>query len=135
MSAVARRSLERLVRSGLTPQRVARRARIVLLCDEGVSDREVSRRLGTHRHTVAVWRKRFEEGGNVRFELGPRVVLSLWGQEEGRRVGIALVAARLRVQKQTPFAMIREAQLARLRDQRMPVRYGGRVVAGEDRGK
>jgi transposase len=42
---------------------VARRARIVLLCDEGVSDREVSRRLGTHRHTVAVWRKRFEEGG------------------------------------------------------------------------
>lgn len=58
-----RRLLEGWVRSGLTPQRVARRARIILLCAEGLPDREVSRRLDVHRHTVALWRSRVLEEG------------------------------------------------------------------------
>lgn len=57
------RVLRRWVRSGLTPQRLVRRAQIVLLCDEGLTDREVAARLLVHRHTVALWRQRFADGG------------------------------------------------------------------------
>jgi hypothetical protein len=63
LSPAAKRLLMRWVQSGLTPQRVALRARIVLLCAEGISEREVARRVEVHRHTVALWRARFLESG------------------------------------------------------------------------
>jgi transposase len=39
------------------------RSRIVLLLAEGLSSREVARRLDVSRHTVDLWRRRFLEEG------------------------------------------------------------------------
>lgn len=58
-----RRSLERWIRAGTTPQRVVLRSRIVLLLADGLSSRAAARALGVSRHTVDLWRKRFADGG------------------------------------------------------------------------
>jgi transposase len=39
------------------------RSRIVLLLADGMSSRAAARALGVSRHTVDLWRKRFEDGG------------------------------------------------------------------------
>ena len=54
-----RRQLARLVRSGRTPQRVATRARIVLLASEGKPNSAIARQLAITRPTVILWRNRF----------------------------------------------------------------------------
>lgn len=51
------------IRAGKTPQRVVRRARIVLLAADGVSGREIARQLGVSTHTVSLWRRRYLSGG------------------------------------------------------------------------
>ncbi|HEU4689469.1 MAG TPA: helix-turn-helix domain-containing protein [Vicinamibacterales bacterium] len=51
------------IRAGTTPQRVVRRARIVLLAADGCSGREIARRLGVSSHTVSLWRRRFQSAG------------------------------------------------------------------------
>ena len=51
--------LERYVRRGTTAQRLAQRARIILLCAEGRENQEVARRLHTSAFTVGKWRQRF----------------------------------------------------------------------------
>src|SRR5262245_47994923 len=58
-----RHLLRTWTRAGTTPQRVARRARIVLLAAEGHSAREIALRLGVSTHTVSLWRRRFQAGG------------------------------------------------------------------------
>jgi DNA-binding CsgD family transcriptional regulator len=63
LTSLDRKVLSRLVQSGLTPQRVALRARIVLLAADGLSNGQVARRLEVNRQTVALWRRRFAEGG------------------------------------------------------------------------
>ena len=50
-------------RAGKTPQRVVRRARIVLLAADGISGREIARQLGVSTHTVSLWRRRYLSGG------------------------------------------------------------------------
>src|SRR5262245_29353445 len=60
-----RHLLRTWTRSGSTPQRVARRARIVLLAAEGYSAREIAQRLGVSTHTVSLWRRRFQSGGST----------------------------------------------------------------------
>jgi transposase len=52
-----------LANSGKTPQKVALRARIVLLASEGVPNHAIAARLGTTRPTVLLWRARFRERG------------------------------------------------------------------------
>lgn len=42
---------------------LARRAQIVLKAGEGVSSAQIARELGVSRPTVALWRRRFQEGG------------------------------------------------------------------------
>jgi transposase len=54
-----RPTLEAWIRARTTPQRVVLRSRVVLLLAEGMSAREVARRLGVSRHTVDLWRKRY----------------------------------------------------------------------------
>lgn len=54
-----REVLERYVRRGTTSQRLTQRARIVLLCAEGLSNKEVSERLGVGPGMVGKWRARF----------------------------------------------------------------------------
>ena len=63
MTAQERATLERWVRSGTTAQRTAMRSRIILMLDDGLSAREVARRLGVNRHTVVLWEGRYAEQG------------------------------------------------------------------------
>src|SRR5918993_1186762 len=58
-----RRTLSAWIRAGTTPQRVSRRAQIVLMTAEGFSAREIGRRLGVSPHTVSLWRRRYGAGG------------------------------------------------------------------------
>ena len=60
-----RHLLRTWTRSGTTPQRVVRRARIVLLAAEGCSARDIAQRLGVSTHTVSLWRRRFQTGGST----------------------------------------------------------------------
>ena len=55
-----RAELQRRVRAHTTPQRAAKRARIVLLAAEGVPNRQIAPLLSMNQHTVAHWRHRFE---------------------------------------------------------------------------
>jgi transposase len=58
-----RATLERWSRMRTAPQRTVLRCRIVLMLGDGLSAREVARRLGVSRHTVDLWRKRYLEEG------------------------------------------------------------------------
>src|SRR3954471_16434406 len=59
LTEVERETLRAWARRGKTAQALALRARIVLACAEGLSNSEVSRRLGVSLPTVGKWRKRF----------------------------------------------------------------------------
>jgi transposase len=54
-----REALERLVRRPKTAQNLATRARVILLCAEGHSNRDVASRAKVHENTVCKWRGRF----------------------------------------------------------------------------
>jgi transposase len=58
----------------MTPQRVVRRASIVLLAADGASDRAIAQRLRISPHTAALWRRRYEH-------TGPAI---LWRDAPGR---------------------------------------------------
>jgi transposase len=51
--------LKKLVRKHTIEQNISRRAQIVLLCAEGLSDKAVGRKLNICARTVGLWRKRF----------------------------------------------------------------------------
>jgi transposase len=55
-----RAELHRRVRAHTTPQRAAKRARIVLLAADGLPNRQIALMVGMNEHTVAQWRRRFE---------------------------------------------------------------------------
>lgn len=58
-----REELTRLTRRAKTSQRLATRARAILACASGLSDRAVAEKLGVNRMTVGEWRKRFLKKG------------------------------------------------------------------------
>lgn len=58
-----RRELTVLANGRNTPQKIALRARIILLSGEGSSVRSTAERLGTCRATVTLWRERFADFG------------------------------------------------------------------------
>ena len=59
----AQRQLESLVRSGTTPQGVAQKCRVILLAQEGMSNRSIAKQLGLSRPTVITARATFGAGG------------------------------------------------------------------------
>src|SRR5438034_9108631 len=63
VSDVQRRILEGWIAARNTPQKVAFRARIVLMACEGQANLQIARELKTSRPTVILWRKRFQQGG------------------------------------------------------------------------
>jgi len=67
-----RTELERRVRGHLTPQRVARRARIILLCAEGRAIRQIAVDVGMDQHQVGMWRRRFLADGLDGLDDQPR---------------------------------------------------------------
>ena len=54
-----RRVLEAWTRRRTSAAALSQRARIVLACAGGESNTEIGRRLGVHRNTVGLWRRRF----------------------------------------------------------------------------
>jgi len=60
ISEEERAELQRRVRAHTTPQRTAKRARVVLLAAEGVPNRQIAAMVGMNPHTVAQWRRRFQ---------------------------------------------------------------------------
>lgn len=63
VSSEAKRTLEGWVGARTSPQRIAMRARIVLLASQGLANRRIAREVGTSRPTVVLWRHRFVAGG------------------------------------------------------------------------
>jgi transposase len=59
LSDEERMVLGRYVRRGTTAQRLSFRARIILLCAEGLENQQVARRVRTSAFTVGKWRRRF----------------------------------------------------------------------------
>jgi transposase len=59
--------LETLLRSHTAPVRQVRRAEVLLLAADGVSNVEIAERCGVSRPTVLAWRKQFEAEGLTRF--------------------------------------------------------------------
>jgi len=55
--------LEALIANGNTPQKHARRARIVLLAGDGIGTNEIQRRLRVSKPTIRRWRTRYVEVG------------------------------------------------------------------------
>ncbi|NJM35751.1 MAG: IS630 family transposase [Rhodomicrobium sp.] len=62
LSSDERAGLERLLSRRKTSQGLAQRARIVLSCAEGLSSKEVARRLRVSEAMVGKWRRRFAQG-------------------------------------------------------------------------
>jgi len=58
-----REELNQVVRNGNTRQKVALRARIVLLSADGISTGEIMSQLGTTTPTITRWRERYETDG------------------------------------------------------------------------
>ena len=63
LSSEQRALLENWQRAASTPQSVALRCRIILLGAEGMSNSQISKKLGVSRPTILLWRGRFGEGG------------------------------------------------------------------------
>ncbi len=61
LTLTERQTLEQLVRKHKTPQRLALRARIILLADEGLGHRAIGRALGVGRIVARAWRHRWLE--------------------------------------------------------------------------
>jgi transposase len=73
VSEADRLTLRSWPRRPKTAQALALRARIVLAAAEGVaSNGEIAEALGTHRHTVAKWRRRFAQRGLAGLTDEPR---------------------------------------------------------------
>src|SRR5450432_2867649 len=61
LSAEQERELNALARAHSTPQKLAERARIVLLAASGLGVDETARRLGVWRKTAGTWRRRWRD--------------------------------------------------------------------------
>src|SRR6516225_1959218 len=58
-----RQQLESWARAGTTPQRVARKCRVVLLASQGVSNHAIAQQTGLSRPTILAARAAFSRGG------------------------------------------------------------------------
>lgn len=54
-----KKELEKLVKSGMTPVVIGRRAKILLLKAEGKSSTEIAEEVNVHRHTVELWCQKY----------------------------------------------------------------------------
>lgn len=61
LSFEERQQIEALLRAGKTEQRVAKRAAMILLADDGLNNQEMADELEAPRNWVQKWRKRFAQ--------------------------------------------------------------------------
>jgi DNA-binding NarL/FixJ family response regulator len=59
LSGAEQQALETLQRAGKTPPQTVRRVSILLLAHTGLSNQAIADQVGTSRHVVQKWRKRF----------------------------------------------------------------------------
>src|SRR5271165_4311041 len=64
--------LTTLARAGTTTQRVARRCRVILLAQEGISNNAIAQQLGLSRPTVIATRAAFLRGGIEAIQRDPK---------------------------------------------------------------
>src|SRR6266702_8206498 len=72
MPAEDRAELTRWTRTPSLPAGLARRARIVLLADEGVGTNEIVHRVGVSKPTVIAWKKRYASEGLAGLDDRPK---------------------------------------------------------------
>lgn len=72
LDAETRAELERRANASTSQVRVARRARIVLLCADRVPLRQIAGQVGMDEHNVGIWRRRFLADGLAGLEDQPR---------------------------------------------------------------
>ncbi len=82
-----RQELERWAQSRTLPAGDVLRARLILALADGLSYREIQRRLGASAPTVSLWKGRFEESG----------IAGLQGRHKGSRPHAATAAVQARV--------------------------------------
>ncbi len=81
-----RKRLLWLAKSGDTPQKLAKKCRVILLAAEAIPNREIARQLGCSRPSVIAWREEFRKGGVP--------ALSRKTRRKGRRAGLKLTPER-----------------------------------------
>jgi transposase len=89
LSAEQREELERWSQSRTLPAGDVFRARIILALADGLSYREIERRLGASSATVSLWKRRFERSG----------IEGLQGQHKGSKPRAATPAVQARVMR------------------------------------
>jgi transposase len=104
-----RAELQRRVRAHTTPQRAAKRARVVLLAAEGVPNRQITTLVGMNQHTVSHWRHRLEAERLAGLEDRPRPGRPLvYGHDQRLRI-----VATVTQQPPDPASHWSHSQLAR----------------------
>ena len=72
LGAGDRKRLEAVVRKRTSPQRDVLRARIILLCADGLPHRQIKRELHTSVDTIIRWRSRYKQEGLEGLKDRPR---------------------------------------------------------------
>lgn len=124
-----RAELERRVRAHTTPQRMARRCRIILLAADGVASRRIAPEVGMNENQVGVWRKRFEAerlaGLKDRARSGrPRV----YGHDERLKIVATATSTTPEWASQWSHALLASV----LTDMGISASQVGRILAGLD---
>src|SRR5512132_2603382 len=124
-----RAELGRRVRAHTTPQRAAKRARVVLLAAEGVPNRQIGPLLSMNQHTVSHWRHRFEAERLAGLEDRPRSGRPLvYGHDQRLRI-----LATVTQQPPDPASHWSHSQLAdALSDIGISASHTGRILADLD---
>jgi transposase len=124
-----RAELQRRVRAHTTPQRAAKRARVVLLAADGVPNRRIATLVGMNQHTVSHWRCRFEAERLAGLEDRPRPGRPLvYGHDQRLRI-----VATVTQQPPDPASHWTHSQLAKeLADLGISASQIGRILADLD---
>jgi transposase len=121
--------LQRRVRAHTTPQRAAKRARIVLLAADGLPNRQIAPIVGMNQHTVAHWRRRFQAERLAGLEDRPRPGRPLVYDHDQRLRIVATVTQ----QPPDPASHWSHSQLAQeLADMGISASQIGRILADLD---
>jgi transposase len=109
LTAAERAELERRVRAHTSPQRMVRRARVVLLAADGMANRRIAAEVGMGEHHVGRWRRRFAERRLAGLQDAPRAGRPrVYGHHERLRL-----VAKVTQEPPDPASHWSHAQLAR----------------------
>lgn len=124
-----RAKLEKLVARATTPQRLAQRARMVLLAWRGHAETEIAAKVGAHVQTVRTWTVRYSRGGLPALADRPRC-----GRPEvyGPTVRVRIVATATSVPPAGESQWSHRMIAAELADTGISPAQVGRVLAAED---